>query len=224
MQGASELLREGCRLRFWLSGRAGRTLVVFTHGAGLDHREWADTLPVVEAAHHVLCWDVRGPAQSRPTGAPWTLARAASDLLAVLDAVGPGPVILVGHSMGGNIAQEVIFRAPARVKAAVLLGCTSNTQRLSPLMRAIASLSAPLINVAPYAWLRRTSAELYSDRPAVRAYLYDAFGRMDASDFKRIVPQLFNDLHAEPGYTIPVPFLLLHGENDRAGNIRAIAP
>src|SRR5262245_31497197 len=209
----SVLEREGCPLHFWLSGHDDRPLVVFTHGAGLDHREWADTTPLVEAEYRVLTWDVRGHGRSRPTGAPFTLTRATQDLLAILDGVGAQQAILVGHSMGGNIAQEVMFRAPARVRAAVLLGCTSNFQRLGRIERWLSHLASPLMRLLPYAWLRRMSADVYSTRPEVQAYLYDAFGQMDPGDFKGIVPRLLEDLHEEPGYTIPVPFLLTHGDN-----------
>jgi len=223
MMPPSEIIREGCTLRFWLTGPVERPLVVFTHGAGLDHREWEDTLSVVAQDYHVLCWDVRGHGQSRPTGSPFTLKRATDDLLALLDAVGVERAILVGHSMGGNIAQEVIFRAPGRVQAAVLLGCTCNTQKLSLLVRGLAHLVGPLLKVYPYDLLRRQSANLYTDHPEVRAYLYEAFGQMSKDAFKAIVPQLLKDLHEEPGYQIPVPFLLLHGEHDHSGNIRTLA-
>lgn len=224
MMPPSEIIREGCTLRFWLTGPAERPLIVFTHGAGIDHREWEDTLPVVAQDYRVLCWDVRGHGQSRPTGSSFTLERATDDLLALLDAVGVNQAILVGHSMGGNISQEVIFRAPGRVQAAVLLGCTCNTQRLSLLERGLAHLVGPLLRLYPYDLLRRQSADLYSDRPEVRAYLYEAFGQISKADFKAVVPQLLSDLHEEPGYQIPVPFLLLHGEHDGSGNIRTLAP
>jgi len=220
----SEIIREGCTLHFWLSGPVERPLVVFTHGAGIDHREWESTLPVVANEYRVLCWDVRGHGQSRPTGSPFTLARATDDLLALLDAVGEQQAVLVGHSMGGNISQEAIFRAPGRVRAAVLLGCTCNTQKLSLLERAIVPLVDPLLKMYPYKLLLRQSANLYSEHPEVRAYLYEAFGQMSPADFKAVVPQLFRDLHEESGYQIPVPFLLLHGEHDSSGNIRALAP
>lgn len=116
MMRPSEIVREGSTLRFWLTGSAEHPLVVFTHGAGVDHREWKDTLDVVAKEFRVMCWDVRGHGQSQPEGRPFTLARATEDLLALLDTIGAKKAILVGHSMGGNIAQEVIFRAQSVCK------------------------------------------------------------------------------------------------------------
>ena len=221
---SSEIIREGCTLRFWLTGPAERPLIVFTHGAGIDHREWKDTLTVIAQEYRVLCWDVRGHGQSRPAENPFTLSRATDDLLALLDTVNVKRAILVGHSMGGNISQEVIFRAPQRVQAAVLLGCTCNTQKLSFSEKWQARLGAPLLKLYPADLLRRQSADISADRPEVRAYLYEALGQMSKAEFTAVILELLEGLHEEPGYQIPVPFLLLHGEHDRTGNIRKLAP
>ena len=219
-----EIVREGSTLRFWLAGPVERPLVVFTHGAGVDHREWKDTLDVVARDFRVMCWDVRGHGQSQPEGSPFTLARASMDLLAILDTLSAEKAILVGHSMGGNITQEVIFRAPERVLAAVLLGCTSNTQKISRSDRWLASSVLSMIKFYPYKLLLRQSAAMFSTHPEVCAYLREAFEQVSKTEFRALIPQLLKDLHEEPGYKIPVPFLLLHGANDKSGNIRKLAP
>lgn len=221
---SSEITREGCTLRFWLTGPLDRPLIVFTHAAGIDHREWEGTIPIVAQAFRVLYWDVCGHGESRPAQRPFTLSRATDDLLALLERLDVTRAILVGHSMGGNISQEVIFRAPQKVQAAVLLGCTHNTQSLSRQERWQARLGAPLLRLYSYDLLRRQSANLSSDRPEVRAYLYEAFGQMSKAEFTAVILALLEGLHEEPGYQIPVPFLLLHGEHDRTGNIRKRAP
>ncbi len=55
-----------------------------------------------------------------------TLYREGADLaawaLAALDAVGDGPVVVVGNSIGGSCAIEVAMLAPTKVKALVLCG------------------------------------------------------------------------------------------------------
>jgi pimeloyl-ACP methyl ester carboxylesterase len=224
MISSGEIVRAGCPLHFWLAGPIERPLVVFTHAAGIDHREWENALAVVAQEFRVLYWDVRGHGESRPSGSPFTLVRATDDLLELLKSLNVDQVMLVGHSMGGNISQEVIFRAPERVRAAVLLGCTRNTQRLSIWEKWQARLGAPLLNLYPYDLLRHQSADISSDNPEVRAYLYEAFGHMGKAEFSAVILALLKGLHEESGYQIPVPFLLLHGEHDRTGNIRKIAP
>ncbi|GCF11623.1 alpha/beta hydrolase [Dictyobacter arantiisoli] len=219
-----EFPREGCTIRYWLTGPVERPFNVLTHAAGIDHREWEETIKVLAREYRVFYWDVRGHGDSRPASSPFTLARATDDLLAILEHLGAKQITLVGHSMGGNISQEVIFRVPQLVRAAILLGCTWNTQRLSFQEKWQARLGAPLLNLYPYNLLRRQSADISAERPEVRAYLYEAFGRLSKAEFTTVILQLLEGLHEEPGYQIPVPFLLLHGEHDRTGNIRKLAP
>jgi hypothetical protein len=58
---------------------------------------------------------------------------------------------------------------------------------------------------------------MFSTHPEVCAYLREAFEQVSETEFKALLPQLWKDLHEEPGYKIPVPFLLLHGANDKSG-------
>ena len=94
------LEREGCCLHYWLGGPSEAPLVVFTHGATVDHHEWDATLPLVSEKYRLLVWDVRGHGLSRP--APFNLAQGVDDLLAILDRLQVKEAVFVGHSMGGN--------------------------------------------------------------------------------------------------------------------------
>src|SRR5437764_7743170 len=113
----------GCLLHYWLSGPQAAPLVVFTHGAAMDHGVWDGIVPLVAEHYRVLTWDVRAHGLSRPTKEPFTIQRATEDLLALLDHVGYADATFIGHSMGGNIGQEVVFSHPERVKALVMLDC-----------------------------------------------------------------------------------------------------
>ncbi|MGZ3601145.1 MAG: alpha/beta fold hydrolase [Ktedonobacterales bacterium] len=214
------LVRDGCTIHYWLTGAPDRPLVVFTHGAGIDHREWDGAIAAISAGFRVLMWDVRMHGASRPNAVPFTIRLATDDLVALLDHLGAAQAILVGHSLGGNITQEVIFRFPSRVRAAVLLGCANNTGKLTVLERLQIAMSGPLFALYPYDLLRRQSANVSSDRPEVRAYLYKTVGQMTKHEFVTVLRELLRSLHEEPEYRIPVPFLLTHGAHDKTGNIR----
>ena len=218
------LVCDGCTLHYWLTGAPDRPLVVFTHGAALNHREWDAAVAAVCAEFRVVTWDVRMHGASRPNTIPFTIPQAADDLVALLDQLGEAQTLLVGHSMGGNIVQEVIFRSPARVRAAVLLGCANNMGKLTALERLQLRASGPLFALYPWGALRRQSADVSADRPEVRKYLYEVFGQMTKNDFVTALLALLRNLHEEPDYRIPVPFLLTHGANDKTGNIRRAAP
>jgi pimeloyl-ACP methyl ester carboxylesterase len=99
-------------------GRGGRTLV-FLHGIGGDHRAFEDQLAHFAAAARAIAWDMPGYGQSPPLE-PMTFAGLAEALGALLDARGVERAILVGHSMGGMVAQEFVARSGGRVQALVL--------------------------------------------------------------------------------------------------------
>src|SRR5512137_598708 len=97
----SVLTRNNCPVHYWLDGPEGAPMVVFTHGATIDHHEWDATTPLLAENFQVLTWDIRGHGLSRP--ACFAVAEAVSDLIALLDQIGIQQAIFIGHSMGGNL-------------------------------------------------------------------------------------------------------------------------
>ncbi|MBA4385554.1 MAG: alpha/beta hydrolase, partial [Anaerolinea sp.] len=91
------LERENYSIHYWLSGPEKSPLVVFTHGATIDHHEWDATLSIVAEKYRVLTWDMPDHGLSRP--APFSMAAAKDDLIALLDVIHVDQAILVGHSL-----------------------------------------------------------------------------------------------------------------------------
>lgn len=220
----SILERKGCPLHYWLTGRQDHPLVVFTHGALIDHHTFDPQLSVVAQHYHVLTWDVRGHGQSQPMGEPFTVRKAVEDLVALLDVLGVRQAILIGQSMGGNIAQEMVFLHPERVIALAALDCTCNTLKLSAIERAQLWLARPLFHLYPYELLKKQSARQSALKPEVRQYLYAAMSQLSKDAFITIMLGTSLCLHDEPGYTITHPLLLLRGEYDQLGNIKTAMP
>ena len=76
----------------------------------------------------VLQYDHRGMGQSTMDleGSHYSMAQYAADAVAVLDAAGwKEPVLVLGISFGGMVAQEMAIRYPSRV-ARLVLACTSS--------------------------------------------------------------------------------------------------
>ncbi len=101
---------------------ADRPIVVFLHGAGMDHSVWM--LQARYFAHHgrsVLNVDLPGHGRSEGP-ALRTISGLADWLFHFLDAAGAPKAALVGHSMGSLVAMEAAAGAPARIWALALLG------------------------------------------------------------------------------------------------------
>ncbi len=88
--------------------------VVFCHGLGLDQGAWHYQRRDLEDAGRLVFWDQRGHGLSgRGADERLTIDQLGDDLKLVLDAVAPsGPVILVGHSMGGMTVMALADRHP----------------------------------------------------------------------------------------------------------------
>jgi cytochrome P450/pimeloyl-ACP methyl ester carboxylesterase len=96
--------------------------VVLCAGLVGSKEDFAPIAPALAAAGYRLhAYDYRG--HYAPDGEPHTLERHATDLLAVLDAVGQAqPVHVVGHSFGGFVARAAALAKPDRFRSVTLIG------------------------------------------------------------------------------------------------------
>jgi 3-oxoadipate enol-lactonase len=99
--------------------------VVLVAGLGSTHRIWGELPRVLGRSFRVLAPDNRGVGGSRD-GAPFTLDRAAEDIVTVIEHLAPGPVRLLGVSMGGIIALKAALAAPERIARMVLGSCAAH--------------------------------------------------------------------------------------------------
>jgi len=94
--------------------------VVFIHGAGGNHLHWPSTLRRLPG-RHVLAPDLPGHGKSGGMGQQ-SIGAYAAILVEWLRALDLRQAIVVGHSMGGGIAQHIALEHPEHVRALVLVG------------------------------------------------------------------------------------------------------
>lgn len=217
-------MRQGCPLHSWEAGDASRPLLLLTHGAGIDHDLFCHNVDALAERYRVITWDVRGHGLSRPMGAPFTIPTVLEDMIAILDAAGAGEAVLIGQSMGGNLAQELVRRHPDRVRAMVLVDCACNTASLSALERFGGWITPGLLRLYPYGALLKQSASAISRRAEVRAYCHEAMMKLDKREVVEVMTATLGCLHEEPDYRIAKPFILVRGALSRAGSIAKQGP
>jgi pimeloyl-ACP methyl ester carboxylesterase len=96
--------------------------VVLLHGIGSSSRSWSRQLADLSNDFKVIAWDAPGYGTSSnpPPSANPSLRTYVDSLLGILDSLGLGRVALLGHSMGGTIAQEFYRSYPERLRALIL--------------------------------------------------------------------------------------------------------
>ncbi|MCJ0765540.1 alpha/beta fold hydrolase [Variovorax terrae] len=100
---------------------AGPTILML-HGIGGGNLAFA---PQVEtfagSGYRAVAWDMPGYGRSAPIE-PYTFKGLAQSCIALIEGLQCGSVILLGHSMGGMVAQEVVARRPELVNKLILCG------------------------------------------------------------------------------------------------------
>jgi len=104
---------------------AGDVCLVLVHGLGGSRKTWAALVPLLAAGARVVVPDLRGCGDSSRGTAPWTLARAADDVAGVARSLGLARYVVVGHSLGGVIAEELLTRQLDEIAGAVLISTSS---------------------------------------------------------------------------------------------------
>ncbi|MWA05139.1 alpha/beta fold hydrolase [Actinomadura sp. LD22] len=95
--------------------------LVFLHYWGGSHRTFAPVIDRLASGSAVVSYDHRGWGAARDLPGPYGIERLADDVLDVVRGLGLGRYVLVGHSMGGKVAQLAAARRPEGLAGLVLV-------------------------------------------------------------------------------------------------------
>lgn len=186
----------------------GAPVLVLVHGAGGSHVTWTRQLEGLADAARVIALDLPGHGASSGDG-----CRAVGDYAAAvqgfLGALGAGPVVLGGHSMGGAITQTVALAAPGLLRGIMLVGTGARLRVFPKLFELMEQEYADGVAfVTRYAWSPATAAALkdggrramLETRPPV------TIGDFRACDGFDVMPRVAQ---------IRLPALVIVGEDDQ---------
>ena len=107
----------------------GGDAVVFVHGHPFDRSMWSPQYPLFgKSGWRALVPDLRGYGETTVVPGKTTLDVFARDIAALADHVGIGRLVIVGLSMGGQIAMEFCRQYPQRVRGLVLAATTPQAE------------------------------------------------------------------------------------------------
>ncbi len=98
----------------------GEALILIA-GFDCDSEYWSAVMPSLVSKYQVIRFDNRGSGQSSAPDSPYSIKQMADDTTALLNYLGITTFHLAGHSMGGQIAQELALSHPDKVKSLILI-------------------------------------------------------------------------------------------------------
>lgn len=124
------------------SGSQQAAPLLLIHGSGASGACWAPMVPALAERHHVVTIDLPGLGHSAPVTS-YDIPAQAGRVAAMIDALGLGPLTVVGHSSGGYVATSLAEQRPDLVTSMVLLSTGPRLEALLPQPAIIRALSGP---------------------------------------------------------------------------------
>jgi 2-succinyl-6-hydroxy-2,4-cyclohexadiene-1-carboxylate synthase len=217
------------RLAIAEAGTGGRPLLL-VHGFTGAKEDFADYLDRLAACGwHAVAPDLRGHGASEQPDdeASYSLERFAADLIALVDALGWEQFVLLGHSMGGMIAQQLVLSHSQRVRGLVLMDTTHGP--IDWIERETFALGASMVReqgmralmelqrdvrendpLATPAFLR-----LLNERPGYAEFCDAKLLSSSAAMWQAMAPELLTQAdRLERLATVDMPTLVIVGEQD----------
>ena len=127
----STLQVDGVAIHLVDAGDHNPTLL-FLHYWGGSSRTWAPVIDALSSSHRCVAIDFRGWGRSGKEPDDYRLETLAEDVLAVIDRLALDDFIIVGHSMGGKVAQLVAARRSEGLKRLILIAPAPPTGNVIP--------------------------------------------------------------------------------------------
>jgi len=111
----------------------GSPTLVFLHYWGGTHRTWSSVVAALQPAFRTVAYDMRGWGHSSATATDnYSLTALADEAQGLIAKLNIDHYVLVGHSMGGKIAQLIASRHPKGLAGLVLVAPATPTPALMP--------------------------------------------------------------------------------------------
>ena len=198
-----------------------RDTLFFLHGLTANHTMFEQQFPAFEENYNIIAWDAPAHGESRPYP-EFTYENAANGIKMILDEYGVSAVVLIGQSMGGFIAQSFICRYPEMAKAFVAIDSTPYGDYYSKSdiwwLRQIEWMS----KLYPEKLLKSSIAKQNALTEIGRsnmAAMIDGYSKAELCHLMGIGYAGFLDDNR--ACKIPCPVLLIVGEKDNTGKVRA---
>ncbi len=189
--------------------------LVLLHGYADSHRFFDPLVPHLGAGLRILALTQRGHGDSGKPDDGYDLPTLAGDVVGALDALGVTRAVLVGHSSGGLVAQQVARDHSERLIGQVLVGAPKDLRGLRP---PFADIVEQMTDPVDHKLVRQVLGVLEVTHPAVSPEYVDAMvaesAKVPARVWQRALAELSGATPPTDGPLPRVPSLVVWGATD----------
>jgi non-heme chloroperoxidase len=208
-------LPSGLRLHWIERGDPIGPPVLLLHGFTDSARSYGPLMSRMPGDWRCIALSQRGHGDSDRTAAGYRPADLAADLAAFAEALELGPALLVGHCMGGLVAQRFALDHEERVAGLALIG-TLSSFRDNPAVEALRAVVSRLTDPIDPAFVRAFQESTLA-RPVPAWFLDQVVAeslKLPASVWKAALGGLLAELAPADLDRIAAPTLLIWGDHD----------
>lgn len=206
--------RLGCPVHYWVSKNSSDNWLIFLHGVGCDHRMFKDQINAIPKIYNILLWDERGHGKSRPLGNKLSFNIVVEDIIKIMKREDCSKATFIGHSQGGQIAQEVTYRYPNKVEKLILIGSNCNTKKLTILEKLAMTLTPALLRLYPWTYLIKHNMKTCSKNIDIQKYVEGCYKNIGRRDYINLILATTKAYHFEEKYNHNKAILFLYDEYD----------
>ncbi|VVD73776.1 alpha/beta fold hydrolase [Pandoraea terrigena] len=188
--------------------------LVFLHYWGGSSRTWRHVTQSLRPAFRTIAIDQRGWGQSDKPPGGYTLAALADDAQRLIESLGLDRYILVGHSMGGKVAQLLASRHPAGLAGLVLVAPSPPSPMNVPLAVRQGMVNAYDSRESILATVRQVLAASSLQPDDLEIVMEDSLQGAPAAKVAWPLAASQEDISAQAAL-IRVPTLVISGEKDQ---------
>lgn len=208
-----QLYFKECKVGYWVGGYIGKPLIIFTHGATMDHELFCHQVKHFEKNYRVITWDLLSHGTSRPCH-NFNIKNAAAALVQIVEKEGYNKAHLVGQSMGGVVSQEVIKLNPEMIQSLTLIGTGSLQNEYSKAQKYILKLALKVLKIYPYSRLVKIMAKFSTYTEQCYEYTYTTIRNYSHQEIANIIEALNQGLSYNEKVPINCPILFAYGKYD----------
>lgn len=208
-------LSTGVRMHYAEQGDAAGEPFILLHGYSDSWFSFSRVLTPLAREARVYALDLRGHGKTDRPASGYHMRDLAADVVAFMDAKGIAKATIIGHSMGGFVAQQVALAVPQRVSHLVLVGSATTPRNIAgfgELEQAVIALTDPV----PESFAREF--QVSTVHTPVGAEFIDRAVAESLRLPARVWRQLMEGMKATDAagalYWSGIPVLVLRGEKD----------